>query len=220
MDYNFDKICREAGFEGKDMDFVEKTMKKFKKDGKILRRTFQIFVRGFIKANAPKGLNARSKQALEADKYKLHPDILGAILDEVEEINEGNAKKSEAGRNHTEQECPEDGTDEEEDDSALAQILCEQYKAYFGTALHTFNYQIKEVIKKTLEKIHDYSYTENIKDADVLKLLMKSLEDWTQWTDKENFRICPRHLCSDKVWKNILPSYIEKHPREVRREFD
>ena len=68
---------------GQDHESVEKIMKKFVKDDKVLVQNYQVFVRGFMMMTSPKGLNQVTKDKLRSDKNRLYPDIHKAVLSEI-----------------------------------------------------------------------------------------------------------------------------------------
>ncbi len=74
----------------------------------------------------------------------------------------------------------------------------------------------KRIVRDTLAKIYKYSEEWRISKFYLIEILFMSLEDWQDWSDKEDFKISPGHLCSDKVWPIILEGYIRKHPKEIQ----
>jgi hypothetical protein len=213
LEYNLCRIADESNF---DKEFVKETINKFKKDGKIVLKQHKIFVKGFLKRTTSptaKAINTKTTKALKGNKYKLHLDILEAVLEEIAEIEKEKKARTESGGDDI-TEGDEDELEDEENLS-LTQRICSQYEYYFGESLDSSDSEITEILHKTKMKINRYSKAWHIKKNGLVELLMESLVDWLEWTKKENLTIGPGHLCSDEIWEKIVSSYINKNPKKV-----
>ena len=79
MDLNYDMIAAVCNIE---VELARNIMAKFVEDNKVLIKGLQVFIRGFIKMNSPKGVNKITKEKLERDAYKLNRYICKAVLEE------------------------------------------------------------------------------------------------------------------------------------------